>query len=88
MLELTDIGYSECFATAVLASYMISFPCRICIIGFSFRDGFFRCKFQGYQVEDVTLSSHLYRAWPDCMELNTGLAIYWWQSLAVITTST
>ena len=37
--------------------------------------------FKGYPDENLKLVSQQYRAWSDCMDVQTGLALYWWQKL-------
>ena len=45
----------------------------------SFIFGTLHNHFLGYQ--DEKLVSHQYRAWSDCMDVQAGLALCWWQRL-------
>ena len=38
-------------------------------------------SFWGYQDENFQLVSQQYRAWSDCTDVQSGLALYWWQRL-------
>ena len=38
-------------------------------------------QFQGYQDKNLKLVSQQYRTWSDSTDLQTGLALYWWQRL-------
>ena len=37
--------------------------------------------FKGYQGKNFKLVSQQYTGWSDCMDVQAGLALYWWQSL-------
>ena len=38
---------------------------------------------KGYQAGNLNLVSQQYTAWPDCTDVQAGLAIYWWQRLII-----
>ena len=37
--------------------------------------------FQGHQDKNLNLVSQQYRTWSDCTDVQSGLALYWWQRL-------
>ena len=43
--------------------------------------------FQGYQDDNIKLVSQEYRAWSDCMNVQAGLALYWWKRLITVSSS-
>ena len=43
--------------------------------------GIFHYHFWGYQDENLKLASQQYRAWFNCMDMQIGLVLYWWQRL-------
>ena len=34
--------------------------------------------------ENMSVASKWYRAWLDCMDVQAGLALYWWQRLLLV----
>ena len=41
----------------------------------------------GIHDENLKLVSQQYRALPDCMDVQAGLALYWWQRLITLSSS-
>lgn len=52
-----------------------------------FESGPVDCHFQGYQDKNINLRCRQYTAWPDCIDEQAGLALYWQQNLSVIAVS-